>query len=155
MHSMMIADYKSQVGRWHKSFKKGRKEVADESRSGCPTKARIEKTRIKTILTVFLDVQGIFHSDYELSLLLGITQETQRHDWPRWDWHQRLEETTPRQCAQPNGLIRHRLFVPEQDPSSFTAPEMPTWLPVTSLVPCLKRELKGKYPESMDNIHGA
>ncbi|UYV69290.1 hypothetical protein LAZ67_6003150 [Cordylochernes scorpioides] len=34
---------RSQSGKWHKAFKKGREEVADEPRSGRPTTARTDK----------------------------------------------------------------------------------------------------------------
>ncbi|EGI59619.1 FLJ37770-like protein [Acromyrmex echinatior] len=34
---------RSQSGRWHKAFKEGREEVADEPRSGRPTTARTDK----------------------------------------------------------------------------------------------------------------
>ncbi|XP_029177936.1 protein GVQW3-like [Nylanderia fulva] len=43
---------RSQSGRWHKTFKEGREEIADEPRSGRPTTARSDENvkRVRKVL---------------------------------------------------------------------------------------------------------
>ncbi|GFV55346.1 FLJ37770-like protein [Trichonephila clavipes] len=41
---------RSQSGKWHKAFKEGREEVADEPRSGRPTTSRTEENMAHKII---------------------------------------------------------------------------------------------------------
>ncbi|GFW95483.1 protein GVQW3 [Trichonephila clavipes] len=51
---------RSQSGKWHKAFKEGQEEVADEPRSGRPTTARTEENVDR--------VRGILRTDHRLSI---------------------------------------------------------------------------------------
>lgn len=97
---------KSQVLRWHKSFKEGREEVADELRSGRPSISRIDEnvTRVRDCL----------NSDRRLSLqmiaeTLNMTKTTIYR-----------VETSPRQRAKPQRLRCQRF--PGQDPYPIASP---------------------------------
>ncbi|UYV76563.1 hypothetical protein LAZ67_14001162 [Cordylochernes scorpioides] len=179
---------RSQSGKWHKAFKEGREEVADEPRSGRPTtartdedvdrvleilrtdrrlsiqqiadtlhmstfvvhgivtedlqmrkscawhtkssprpkKARMSKSRIKTMIIVFFDIRGIVHYTVKL-----------HHD----------------NATSHTAFIITNFLARSNTPLIADPPYSPDLAPCDFfLFPRLKREMKGKHWETVENI---
>lgn len=105
---------RSQSGRWHKAFKEGREEVADEPRSGRPTTARTDENVDR--------VREVLRSDRRLS----IQQIADTLHMSTFAVHGIVTEDLQMRkvCAKlvPHGLHRYQLPGPEQHPGGPPPP---------------------------------
>ncbi|UYV67193.1 hypothetical protein LAZ67_4004296 [Cordylochernes scorpioides] len=213
---------RSQSGKWHKAFKEGRKEVADEPRSGRPTtartdenvdrvlevlrtdrrlsiqqiadtlhmstfvvhgivtedlqmrkscawhtkssprpkKARMSKSRIKTMIIVFLDIRGIVHCEF-------VPQGQTVNSAFYLEVLRRLKRRIARVKADIKDTVKlhhdnatsHTAFIITNFLARSNTPVIPHPPYSPDLAPCdfflfprLKREMKGKHWETVENI---
>ncbi|KAG5310861.1 MOS1T transposase, partial [Acromyrmex insinuator] len=133
---------RSQSGRWHKAFKEGREEVADEPRSGRPTTARTDENVNR--------VCEVLRSDRRLSIqYIADTLNMSTFASDIKDAIKLHHDNAPSHMAfiVANYLARSNTPVVPQPPYS------PDLAPCDFfLFPRLKRELKGKHWESVENI---
>ncbi|XP_029163429.1 protein GVQW3-like [Nylanderia fulva] len=131
----------SQVKKWHKSFKESREEVADEARSGRPSTSRTDDnvTRVRDLL----------NKDRRMSVRLM----SEQLNLPKTDVHRIVSEDLAMRkiCAK---LVPKVLSdAQKQQRMEATAPYSPDVAPADFfLFPRVKRELKGKHLETLDNI---
>lgn len=131
---------RSQSGRWHKAFKEGREEVADEPRSGRPTTARTDENVDR--------VREVLRSDRRLS----IQQIADTLHMSTFD----IKDTVK---LHHDNATSHTAFIVTNFLARSNTPVVPHPPYSPDLAPCdfflfprLKRELKGKHWETVENI---
>ncbi|EGI61317.1 FLJ37770-like protein [Acromyrmex echinatior] len=135
---------RSQSGRWHKPFKEGREEIADEPRSGCPTTTRTDENvnRVCEVLRSDrrLSIQYIADTlNMSTFAVHGIVMKNLRSSYDNAPSHTAF--------IVANYLARSNTPVIPQPPYSPDLASCDFFL-----FPRLKRELKGKHWESVENI---
>ncbi|KAG5310893.1 MOS1T transposase, partial [Acromyrmex insinuator] len=151
---------RSQSGRWHKVFKEeggpggikeGREEVADEPRSGHPTTARTDENVNR--------VCEVLRSDRQLS----IQYIADTLNISTFAVHGIVTENLRKACAaiklHHDNALSHAAFIVANYLTRSNTPVVPQPPHSPDLAPCdfflfprLKRELKGKHWESVENI---
>ncbi|KAG5314820.1 MOS1T transposase, partial [Acromyrmex insinuator] len=148
---------RSQSGKWHKTFKEGREEVADEPRSGRPTTARTDENVNR--------VCEVLRSDRRLSIQSQqfVPQGETVNSVFYLEVLKRLKRRVARVRADIKDAIKHHhdnapshtAFIVANYLARSNTPVVPQSPYSPDLAPCdffsrLKRELKGKHWEYLN-----